>query len=114
MFIWFILACLAFVDVPLGVGDSRYCFKLLFDDTIIMAFKLYSTIIITTLYCSPSFNILKKAQLLLFLKNETKYFCIHIHVHVYMIYLYKNIIFRKEKCESRNILHFFFTPCLLL
>lgn len=60
MFIWFILACLAFVDVTLGVGDSRYCFKLLFDDTIIMAFKLYSTIIITTLYCSPSFNILKK------------------------------------------------------
>lgn len=37
MFIWFILACLAFVDVTLGVGDSRYCFKLLFDDTIIMA-----------------------------------------------------------------------------
>lgn len=30
-----------------------------------------------------------------------------------MIYLYKKIIFRKEKCESRNILHFFFHTLLV-
>lgn len=60
MFIWCILVCLVFVDVILGVGDFRYCFKFFFDDIIIMVFKLYLIIIIIILYCFFSFNILKK------------------------------------------------------
>lgn len=39
MVVWFILACLAFLEVTFGVGDSEYCVKFLFNYTIIMAFN---------------------------------------------------------------------------